>query len=323
MKNRIQRICHPDMVDANIKKLHEIFWQNSYPKQMLDKLMYETDRVSITESRRKPEQIENIVQDDPVIKYGSLPNIGNLTSKIKNCFKDEKVKISTYNTKTIKMLYSKLKDTTPNPLKSNVVYKIKCSECDGTYVGQTSQWLKSRLTLHKIPIGAKTAKKSEKKTATAKQAKPNHPPTSEMVNNAIKDLKERSGSSLQAIKKFIASNYKVDSEKLAPFIKKYLKSAVQSGSLVQTKGKGASGSFKLAAGGSTSGSQKKVIKKATFKSKDDLKKSTSASAVVTDKKKKKSTVAKKQAAVTKTKKAVATTEKKSPKAAKSPSKAKK
>lgn len=152
MKNRIQRICHPDMVDANIKKLHEIFRQNSYPKQMLDKLMYETDRVSITESRRKPEQIENIVQDDPVIKYGSLPNIGNLTSKIKNCFKDEKVKISTYNTKTIKMLYSKLKDTTPNPLKSNVVYKIKCSECDGTYVGQTSQWLKSRLTLHKSDI---------------------------------------------------------------------------------------------------------------------------------------------------------------------------
>ncbi|XP_045466695.1 uncharacterized protein LOC123675387 [Harmonia axyridis] len=94
------------------------------------------------------------------------------------------------------------------------------------------------------------------------------------------DLKERSGSSLQAIKKFIASNYKVDSEKLAPFIKKYLKSAVQSGSLVQTKGKGASGSFKLAAGGSTSGSQKKVIKKATSKSKDDLKKSTSASAVL-------------------------------------------
>ncbi|CAH1384478.1 unnamed protein product, partial [Tenebrio molitor] len=36
-----------------------------------------------------------------------------------------------------------------------------------------------------------------------------------------------------------------------PFIKKYLKGAVASGSLVQTKGKGASGSFKLAS--STSG----------------------------------------------------------------------
>ncbi|KAL3290497.1 hypothetical protein HHI36_023838 [Cryptolaemus montrouzieri] len=98
-------------------------------------------------------------------------------------------------------------------------------------------------------------KKGEKKTS--KHAKPTHPPTSDMVNMAIKGMKERSGSSLQAIKKYIAANYKVDPEKMAPFIKKYLKSAVQSGSLVQTKGKGASGSFKLAAGGiSTQGKPK-------------------------------------------------------------------
>ncbi|WP_457844077.1 histone H1/H5 family protein, partial [Staphylococcus aureus] len=51
---------------------------------------------------------------------------------------------------------------------------------------------------------------------------------------------------LQAIKKYVSANYKVDAEKMSPFIKKYLKSAVVSGTLVQTKGKGASGSFKLA-----------------------------------------------------------------------------
>ncbi|GBP94785.1 Histone H1B [Eumeta japonica] len=58
----------------------------------------------------------------------------------------------------------------------------------------------------------------------------------EMVNNAIRELKERSGSSLQAIKKYIAAQYKVDAEKHAPFIRKYLKSAVESGTLIQTKG---------------------------------------------------------------------------------------
>ncbi|PNE09478.1 Histone H1.1 [Cryptotermes secundus] len=89
----------------------------------------------------------------------------------------------------------------------------------------------------------KKAKASVKKPRT----KPVHPPTSEMVGNAIRSLKERGGSSLQAIKKYIAANYKVDSEKLSPFIKKYLKTAVASGELVQTKGKGASGSFRLAA----------------------------------------------------------------------------
>ena len=100
------------------------------------------------------------------------------------------------------------------------------------------------------PAAANPAQVAPKKTKSATKkprTKPVHPRTSEMVVNAIKSLKERGGSSLQAIKKYIAANYKVDSEKLSPFIKKYLKTAVASGELVQTKGKGASGSFKLAA----------------------------------------------------------------------------
>ncbi|XP_015605294.1 histone H1-like [Cephus cinctus] len=76
-------------------------------------------------------------------------------------------------------------------------------------------------------------------------AKPTHPRTSDMVNAAISDLKERGGSSIHAIKKYITSTYKLDSEKHALFIRKYLKAAVDSGALIQTRGKGASGSFKL------------------------------------------------------------------------------
>lgn len=88
-------------------------------------------------------------------------------------------------------------------------------------------------------------------TAAAKPKKPktprSHPPVSEMVVAAIKTLKERGGSSLQAVKKYLVAQYKVDVEKLSPFIKKFLKGAVAKGQLLQTKGKGASGSFKLPA----------------------------------------------------------------------------
>ena len=94
---------------------------------------------------------------------------------------------------------------------------------------------------------AQVAPKKTKSSTKKPRTKPIHPRTSEMVVNGIKGLKERGGSSIQAIKKYIAANYKVDPEKLSPFIKKYLKSAIASGELVQTKGKGASGSFKLAA----------------------------------------------------------------------------
>ncbi|XP_076298846.1 histone H1 [Lasioglossum baleicum] len=90
-----------------------------------------------------------------------------------------------------------------------------------------------------------TPKSKAVKITSKGSSKSSHPPTSEMVNTAIKELKDRKGSSLQAIKKYISSTYKVDGEKLAPFIRRYLKSAVTSGAVVQTKGKGASGSFKL------------------------------------------------------------------------------
>jgi histone H1/5 len=139
--------------------------------------------------------------------------------------------------------------------------------------------------------------KKEKK-AKNPRAKPSHPPTSEMVNNAIKGLKERGGSSLQAIKKFVAANYKVDAEKVAPFIKKYLKGAVASGSLVQTKGKGASGSFKLASstsGGAKVASASDKRKPASSAASKTKKSSAKRTAVATTSDKASSKTAKKQA----------------------------
>merc|ERR1711902_410621 len=67
-----------------------------------------------------------------------------------------------------------------------------------------------------------------------------------MVEAAISSLKERKGSSLVAIKKYIATNYKVDPVKHGHFIKKALANGVEKKKLIQVKGVGASGSFKLA-----------------------------------------------------------------------------
>lgn len=53
------------------------------------------------------------------------------------------------------------------------------------------------------------AAKSPAKKAAKPKAKPAHPPTASMVMAAVKALKEAKGSSLPAIKKYIAGNYKV------------------------------------------------------------------------------------------------------------------
>lgn len=127
---------------------------------------------------------------------------------------------------------------------------------------------------------AATPKKAKAAAASKKpRAKAAHPPTSDMVNAAIKNLKERGGSSLQAIKKYIGANYKVDAEKLAPFIRKYLKSAVAAGALTQPKGKGATGSFKLSVKGEGKSASAAVKKtKAAAKPKGEKKPKPAAAA---------------------------------------------
>lgn len=148
-------------------------------------------------------------------------------------------------------------------------------------------------------VAEKKAKKVPAAGSKKPKSTPTHPPTQQMVDAAIKTLKERGGSSLLAIKKYIAATYKVDVQKLAPFIKKYLKGAVTSGKLVQTKGKGAAGSFKLSTAANKEPKVKSAEKKKTTKPKSSatgekkvkkvtggekkLKKSTSATASGTKK----------------------------------------
>merc|ERR1712203_1151749 len=80
----------------------------------------------------------------------------------------------------------------------------------------------TQLLIHQQPVNmVDTPKKAP--AAKKPKAKPTHPPTSAMIAAAIKALKERNGSSLAAIKKYIAATYKVDVVKLAPFIRKALK----------------------------------------------------------------------------------------------------
>ena len=90
---------------------------------------------------------------------------------------------------------------------------------------------------------APVKKKAAKKPAGARR-KASGPPVSELITKAVAASKERSGVSLAALNKALAAaGY--DVEKNNSRIKLGLKSLVSKGTLVQTKGTGASGSFKL------------------------------------------------------------------------------
>ena len=89
------------------------------------------------------------------------------------------------------------------------------------------------------------AKKAAKPRKPAKPA--DHPKYNAMIAAAIASLKERGGSSRQAVLKYIMANYKVGNEvaKINARVKTALKAGVKAGTLKQAKGTGASGSFRL------------------------------------------------------------------------------
>jgi hypothetical protein len=82
----------------------------------------------------------------------------------------------------------------------------------------------------------------KKKSAPKKPA--DHPKYIDMICASITALKERTGSSRQAIVKYIKANYKVG-DNCDVHVKMALKRGVTSGALAQPKGTGASGSFKV------------------------------------------------------------------------------
>lgn len=108
------------------------------------------------------------------------------------------------------------------------------------------------------PRPASPKKKRRSKPST-------HPPVAEMVRAAIVSIKDRKGSSLPAIKKYIEAKYRVNMLVIAPFIRRFLKRAVAAGSLKQASGTGASGRFRL--GKAAPKKKKKKAKKPKKKAK--------------------------------------------------------
>ena len=94
-----------------------------------------------------------------------------------------------------------------------------------------------------VAAPVKVAKtKTPKKKSTKPKTPAAHPKYSDMIKAAVSSLKERGGSSRQAILKYVMAHYKVgnDQKKVNSRVKVALKSGLKSGALKHAKGTGAS-----------------------------------------------------------------------------------
>jgi hypothetical protein len=76
-----------------------------------------------------------------------------VSERIQKTFKHQGINTYFKPFNTLRSILVKVKDKTPKEKQSNLIYRYKCHErnCSHTYIGETKQALKSRVSQHRRP----------------------------------------------------------------------------------------------------------------------------------------------------------------------------
>ena len=145
MKNRIEKVSNPIYRLNNLKEFYDIMKDNSFPTSLLNKLIYSLNNTPSAHPRPSTEAADNTARF-----YRTIPFVNGLSKQLISVLSTiPGLRVALKNTKTVRNIYTRLKDTTPVKQQSEVVYLIPCKDCQEVYIGQTSRNLSARITSHK------------------------------------------------------------------------------------------------------------------------------------------------------------------------------
>lgn len=153
--SRILTLTSNDNRKNAINQIYHILQLNGYPNIMTRNLIKKYDNKNIHST-------DNKTNDNGTFKYRSITYTPHLTENISSLLNsyDTNIKIGfkPYSTvrKILKTPYPKLKTDEQHGL----IYKFKCNDCNGEYIGQTGQKLKSRIQQLKTDQKSKIIKKT-------------------------------------------------------------------------------------------------------------------------------------------------------------------
>ncbi|XP_055526059.1 uncharacterized protein LOC129728069 [Wyeomyia smithii] len=145
-KNFIRRV---DKLSTNLQNddkariIHKQLRLNNYPKALINRLISRMQE-NITAPQETPS--ENLEYT-----YRSIPYIPHLSNRIDKHLKNDykHIRLAHRNIKTVKQLFTNVKDPIPHEHQSNVIYNIPCKDCSACYVGMTTNMLKTRISGHR------------------------------------------------------------------------------------------------------------------------------------------------------------------------------
>ena len=137
LTRRAQIICHSaDSLRDENEHLRQIFHKNDYSDEFIDTNYYkQNDECANTEKNNELTTV-------------SLPYIRGTSETIARILKPFNIQIAHKPTRTLRHLLTNVKDKDDPKDRQGTVYRIRCNDCNGTYIGETGRTLTTRLGEH-------------------------------------------------------------------------------------------------------------------------------------------------------------------------------
>ena len=149
--DRAHKICSNLVTfGAEVEKLKKYFFQNGYPIKLInDVVVGKVSELSVDKPLIPTVEKMNIYSSIPFLNSSDNRSVYKDIQKIVNDFFPQiNLKIVFKNSHTVGS-YFKFKDSIPDLLCSNVVYKYSCAQCSATYYGETTRHISTRIAEHK------------------------------------------------------------------------------------------------------------------------------------------------------------------------------
>ena len=138
IKTFCQLVCDtPDgLLDEN-RYLESVFHKNNYNADFIRRNIYRPTKADATNKNATP------------VTTVTIPYIKGTSETISQILQPYTIRIAHKPTTTLRHLPTNVKDRDEPNNRQGAVYKIKCSECQASYIGVTGRNLNTRLTEHK------------------------------------------------------------------------------------------------------------------------------------------------------------------------------
>lgn len=151
---RAINFTNPEHRKDQIAKIQETMKRNGYPetftKKIIQQQVHRAYNQRQTDTKREEENV----------KYVGIPYIQGTTEKLAKLLRPYKLKIAAKTDNNLQQMYTKLKTKTEINKCTHVVYKVQCENCNGSYIGQTRQYLGSRIKAHENSVKNKNTDKT-------------------------------------------------------------------------------------------------------------------------------------------------------------------